>query len=174
MGTTAVFVESNLAQLTQRNLHTLSVPSILFVWVQGSLGGASAPPFHKHSSVQKLKEAVIDNMKKVVGTPIVQQESRDEDEDDCQACKPGESACADHVEPLLPELLRRQDKSQDLARIKEELHTAAMAYVPISHLMWGLWGLIQAKTSNCDYDFVEYGRQRLDQYHITKPDMSNV
>jgi hypothetical protein len=154
--------------------HVGSVASILFVWVQGSLGGASAPPFHKHSSVQKLKEAVIDNMKKVVGTPIVQQESKDEDEDDCQACKPGESACADHVEPLLPELLRRQDKAQDHARIKEELHTAAMAYVPISHLMWGLWGLIQAKTSNCDYDFVEYGRQRLDQYHITKPDMSDI
>ncbi|KAL0037335.1 hypothetical protein WJX79_002468 [Trebouxia sp. C0005] len=32
--------------------------------LQESLGGASPPPFHKHSSVQKLKEAVIDNMKK--------------------------------------------------------------------------------------------------------------
>lgn len=124
--------------------------------------------------MQKLKEAVIDNMKKVVGSPKTQQQGKNDAGDDCQACKPGDSACADHVEPLLPELLRRQDKPQELARIKEELHTAAMAYVPISHLMWGLWGLIQAKTSNCDYDFVEYGRQRLEQYHITKPDMSKI
>lgn len=143
-------------------------------WLQGSLGGPSAPPFHKHSSVQKLKEAVIDNMKKVVGSPKIQQQGKDDAGKDCQACKPGDSACADHVEPLLPELLRRQDKPQELARIKEELHTAAMAYVPISHLMWGLWGLIQAKTSNCEYDFVEYGRQRLEQYHITKSDMSKI
>ena len=138
--------------------------------LQGSLPGATAPPFHKHSSVQKLKDAVIDNMKKVVGSPKGQQEEGDE----CQACKPGDSACADHVEPLLPELLRRQDSAQELARIKDKLHRASMAYVPISHLMWGLWGLIQAKTSNCDYDFVEYGRQRLEQYHVTKPDVSRA
>ena len=133
---------------------------------QGSLGGPSAPPFHKHSSVQKLKEAVIDNMKKVVSSPKQQQVGNQ----DCSTCRPGDAACADHVEPLLPELLRRQSRSQEVAKIKEELHTAAMAYVPISHLMWGLWGLIQAKTSNCEYDFVEYSRQRLQQYHITKPD----
>lgn len=158
------------------NIMSLSLFVLLYFqpselqWLQGSVGGPTAPPFHQHSSVQKLKEAVVDNMKKVVSSPKVQQQ----DEDDCQACKPGDSACADHVEPLLPELLRRQDNSQELARIKQELHAAAMAYVPISHLMWGLWGLIQAKTSNCDYDFVEYGRQRVEQYHVTKPDMSNV
>ena len=134
--------------------------------VQGSLDGATAPPFHKHSSVQKLKEAVIDNMKKVVGFPAR------EPDGECEACKPGDTACADHVEPLLPELLRRKSRSEDLSRIKEQLHEAALAYVPVSHLMWGLWGLIQAKTSNCEYDFVDYARQRLQQYHGTKPDMN--
>ena len=137
---------------------------------QGSGGRPTAPPFHKHSSVQKLKEAVIDNMKRVVGSPKVTSDSKDE----CEACKPGDTACADHVEPLLPELLRRKNDTQELTRIKDELHTAAMAYVPISHLNWGLWGLIQAKTSQCDYNFVEYGRQRIEQYHSTKPDMGNV
>ena len=133
--------------------------------VQGSLGGPTAPPFHKHSSVQKLKEAVIDNMKKVVGSPPQKPTG------ECGECKQGDTACADHVEPLLPELLRRKPKAEDLSRIKDELHKAALAYVPISHLMWGLWGLIQAKTSNCDYNFVDYASQRLQQYHATKPHM---
>lgn len=131
---------------------------------QGSYNSPSAPPYHKHSSVQKLKDAVIDNIRKVVGGSKPQQE-------ECEACKPGDKACADHVEPLLPELCRRQDSPDQIAHIKQELHDAALAYVPISHLMWGLWGLIQAKTSNCDYDFVEYGKQRLEQYHVTKPDL---
>lgn len=134
--------------------------------VQGCLDGPTAPPFHKHSSVQKLKEAVIDNMKKVIGSPAQKPDS------ECEECKPGDTACADHVEPLLPELLRRMSNTEDLSRIKCELHKAALAYVPISHLMWGLWGLIQAKTSNCDYNFVDYASQRLQQYHATKPDMS--
>ena len=134
--------------------------------VQGSLDGPTAPPFHKHSSVQKLKEAVIDNMKKVIGSPAQKPDG------ECEECKPGDTACADHVEPLLPELLRRKSSTDDLSRIKDELHKAGLAYVPISHLMWGLWGLIQAKTSNCDYNFVDYASQRLQQYHATKPDMS--
>ena len=138
----------------------------LVMGVQGSLNGPSAPPFHKHSSVQKLKEAVIDNMKKVTGSPSPKPDG------ECEECKPGDTACADHVEPLLPELLRRKSNAEDLSRIKDELHKAALAYVPISHLMWGLWGLIQAKTSNCDYNFVDYASQRLQQYHATKPDIS--
>lgn len=132
---------------------------------QGSYNSPSGPPFHKHSSVQKLKDAVIDNIKKVVG-------GSKPDDDSCEACKPGDTACADHVEPLLPELCRRQDSNDQIARIKQELHDAALAYVPISHLMWGLWGLIQAKTSTVGYDFIEYGCQRLEQYHKTKPDLS--
>lgn len=136
--------------------------------LQGSLGGPTAPPFHKHSSVQKLKEAVIDNMKKVVGSPKLKPDSEGE------VCRPGDTACADHVEPLLPELLRRKNDDQEVTRIKDELQKAALAYVPVSHLMWGLWGLIQAKTSNCDYDFAEYCSQRLRQYHATKPDMSKI
>lgn len=137
----------------------------LVVGMQGSSEGPTAPPFHKHSSVQKLKDAVMDNMKKVVGSPPQKPDG------ECEECKPGDTACADHVEPLLPELLRKKSRAEDLSRVKDELHKAALAYVPISHLMWGLWGLIQAKTSNCDYDFVDYSRQRLQQYHATKPDM---
>jgi len=37
----------------------------------------------------------------------------------------------------------------------------------VSHLLWGLWGLIQARVSQLpDFDFEAYARQRLEQYRI--------
>ncbi|KAL6771211.1 hypothetical protein ACKKBF_B34375 [Auxenochlorella protothecoides x Auxenochlorella symbiontica] len=44
----------------------------------------------------------------------------------------------------------------------------AEAYVPLSHLKWGLWGVMQAQTSDVDFDYLEYARQRITQYHATK------
>ncbi|KFM22904.1 Choline/ethanolamine kinase [Auxenochlorella protothecoides] len=44
----------------------------------------------------------------------------------------------------------------------------AEAYVPLSHLKWGLWGVMQAQTSDVDFDYLEYARQRIAQYHATK------
>ena len=38
----------------------------------------------------------------------------------------------------------------------------------VSHLLWGLWGLIQARVSQLpDFDFIAYAQQRLEQYRIT-------
>jgi thiamine kinase-like enzyme len=45
-----------------------------------------------------------------------------------------------------------------------ELTAAALAYVPASHLLWALWGLIQARQSSIDFDFEAYARQRLQEY----------
>ena len=41
----------------------------------------------------------------------------------------------------------------------------------MNHLFWGLWGLIQATTSNIDFNFLEYGMQRLRQYHVDKREL---
>ncbi len=41
---------------------------------------------------------------------------------------------------------------------------AARAYIPVSHLVWGLWGLLQAKSSEIDFDYVAYAQQRLDEF----------
>ncbi|CAK0784100.1 hypothetical protein CVIRNUC_007303 [Coccomyxa viridis] len=50
-----------------------------------------------------------------------------------------------------------------------QLLQAANAYIPMSHLIWGLWGLLQARTSNVpDFDFTIYAEQRLEQYHRLK------
>lgn len=49
-----------------------------------------------------------------------------------------------------------------------KLMVAARAYVPVSHLCWGLWGLIQAGVSRVDFDFEAYARQRIHEYLVTK------
>lgn len=42
---------------------------------------------------------------------------------------------------------------------------ASNAYLSVSHLHWALWGLVQAKISAIDFDFVSYGEQRLEQFN---------
>lgn len=44
----------------------------------------------------------------------------------------------------------------------------AQAHLPLVHLKWGLWGLIQDKTSDVDFDYLSYGQQRIQRYHATK------
>ena len=48
------------------------------------------------------------------------------------------------------------------------MQAAAWSYVTLSHLLWGLWGLIQSKSSEIDFDYIEYARQRFVEYHKTK------
>ena len=55
------------------------------------------------------------------------------------------------------------------AGIVEQLRLAGLAYLPISHLNWGLWGLSLTKTSEVrDFDFEAHGRQRLQMYRTTR------
>ena len=45
------------------------------------------------------------------------------------------------------------------------LQAAAWDYVALSHLLWGLWGLIYSKNTEIDFDYLEYARQRFVEYH---------
>ena len=38
----------------------------------------------------------------------------------------------------------------------------SLAYVQLSHIWWGVWGLLQATQSSIDFDYVGYARCRLD------------
>lgn len=42
------------------------------------------------------------------------------------------------------------------------------AFLPLSHLKWGLWGLIQSKLSDVGFNYLGYAESRLRQYHETK------
>ena len=51
------------------------------------------------------------------------------------------------------------------------MEEAADAYVPVSHLSWGIWGLLQARLSDVpSFDFTEYGRQRLREFRRLQPE----
>ena len=39
-----------------------------------------------------------------------------------------------------------------------------------SHLLWGLWGLVQSKHSHIEYDFFKYAQDRLRAYYECKRD----
>lgn len=39
----------------------------------------------------------------------------------------------------------------------------------LSHLMWGLWALVQSHISLLDFDYVQYAKLRLDCYYKLRP-----
>jgi choline/ethanolamine kinase len=51
----------------------------------------------------------------------------------------------------------------------ESLVKMAEKYTLANHLFWGLWGIISAYVNNIDFDYMEYARQRFQQYRLKKP-----
>ena len=43
-----------------------------------------------------------------------------------------------------------------------------------SHLMWGIWSLVQAQSSQLDFNFVKYAQERFNQYFKTKNELVNL
>lgn len=49
------------------------------------------------------------------------------------------------------------------------------AFLLVNHLYWGLWAVNQAATEGCDeFDYMEYGTQRIRQYHVCKRSSERV
>ena len=46
----------------------------------------------------------------------------------------------------------------------EHLYHEANQWSLVSHLLWGVWGLLQATHSSIDFDFIEYSNKRLGFY----------
>ncbi|PAV62611.1 hypothetical protein WR25_10408 [Diploscapter pachys] len=47
----------------------------------------------------------------------------------------------------------------------EGLVKETMPFVPVSHLFWGVWGLLQVELSPVGFGFAEYGRDRIGLYY---------
>ncbi|KAJ1795610.1 hypothetical protein LPJ59_004249 [Coemansia sp. RSA 2399] len=61
-----------------------------------------------------------------------------------------------------PVQLRTINLSEDRIRAEvEALDREVASFVPASHLHWGVWGLLQACSSEIDFDYVGYATQRL-------------
>jgi len=52
----------------------------------------------------------------------------------------------------------------DITQLLLEGETFAMA----SHFLWGLWGVIQSKSSTISFGYMEYALQRFDGYFLQK------
>ncbi|KAF8398197.1 hypothetical protein HHK36_017123 [Tetracentron sinense] len=50
----------------------------------------------------------------------------------------------------------------------EQLVQDVEKYTLASHLLWGLWGIISAHVNEIDFDYMEYARQRFQQYWLMK------
>ncbi|OVA08126.1 Choline/Ethanolamine kinase [Macleaya cordata] len=50
----------------------------------------------------------------------------------------------------------------------EELIQDVEKYTLASHLVWGLWGIISEHVNEIDFDYMEYAKQRFQQYQLRK------
>ncbi|XP_023542930.1 probable choline kinase 2 [Cucurbita pepo subsp. pepo] len=50
----------------------------------------------------------------------------------------------------------------------EQLVQDVEKYTLASHLVWGLWGIISEHVNDIDFDYIEYARQRFEQYWARK------
>ncbi|CAM8949100.1 unnamed protein product [Rhodiola kirilowii] len=53
-----------------------------------------------------------------------------------------------------------QPTDAELRKLLEEVEK----YTFVSHIFWGLWGMISAHVNDIDFDYKEYARQRFEQY----------
>lgn len=53
----------------------------------------------------------------------------------------------------------------------EQLLKDVEKYTLASHLFWGLWGIISEHVNEIDFEYLEYGRQRFQQYWLRKPEL---
>ncbi|KAL3504591.1 hypothetical protein ACH5RR_034432 [Cinchona calisaya] len=51
----------------------------------------------------------------------------------------------------------------------KQLAEDAEKYTLANHLFWGLWGIISEYVNTIDFDYLEYARQRFQQYWLKKP-----
>ncbi|GER29366.1 protein kinase superfamily protein [Striga asiatica] len=56
----------------------------------------------------------------------------------------------------------------------DELEDDINKYTLPNHIFWGLWGLISAYVNHIEFDYLEYARQRFQQYWLKKKEILGV
>ncbi|XP_039039836.1 probable choline kinase 1 [Hibiscus syriacus] len=51
----------------------------------------------------------------------------------------------------------------------EQLLVNVEKYTLANHMFWGLWGIISGHVNKIEFNYLEYARQRIQQYWLTKP-----
>ncbi|KAF9436966.1 hypothetical protein BGZ76_002417 [Entomortierella beljakovae] len=60
------------------------------------------------------------------------------------------------------------------AEILDSMYNEVNKFALTSHIMWGLWGLIQATQSEIEFDYVEYALQRLSEFRIRRDEFMSL
>lgn len=60
--------------------------------------------------------------------------------------------------------LRPDGPEEQLRKTAQNMVKETIPFVPVSHLLWGVWGLLQMEVSPVGFGFAEYGRDRLGNY----------
>ncbi|KAJ0791410.1 putative phosphotransferase with an alcohol group as acceptor [Helianthus annuus] len=58
-----------------------------------------------------------------------------------------------------------QPVNSEVDKMLEEVEKYTLA----SHLLWGLWGVISEHVNEIDFDYMEYAKQRFEEYWLQKP-----
>lgn len=77
-----------------------------------------------------------------------------------------------HLRPYLSNKLLASFPFWTGGSVSEEdfvsLSKEADKFTLVSHLHWGLWGVIFSASSNIEFDYADYSRQRFRQYFLSK------
>lgn len=60
------------------------------------------------------------------------------------------------------------------AEILDSMYKEVNKFALTSHVMWGLWGLIQATQSEIDFDYFEYSMQRLNEFRRRREEFMSL
>ncbi|KAF8924880.1 kinase-like domain-containing protein [Dissophora ornata] len=60
------------------------------------------------------------------------------------------------------------------AEILDSMYKEVNKFALTSHIMWGLWGLIQASQSEIDFDYFEYSLQRLSEFRRRRDEFMSL
>ena len=60
------------------------------------------------------------------------------------------------------------------AEILDSMYKEVNKFALTSHIMWGLWGLIQASQSEIDFDYFEYSFQRLNEFRRRRTEFMSL
>ncbi|KAG0049213.1 hypothetical protein BGZ83_005940 [Gryganskiella cystojenkinii] len=60
------------------------------------------------------------------------------------------------------------------AEILDSMYKEVNKFALTSHIMWGLWGLIQASQSEIDFDYFEYSMQRLNEFRRRREEFMSL
>ncbi|KAH7694276.1 CBN-CKA-2 protein [Aphelenchoides avenae] len=80
---------------------------------------------------------------------------------------PSEERMTEFMISYLKELNPNAEDSELLPEA-ESMVKETIPFVPVSHLFWGVWGLLQVEVSPVGFGFADYGRDRLGLYYKNK------